>query len=191
MALAFFVCGLQLVFITTHLPNYLAICGLDPSLGASALALIGLFNVFGSYAFGWLGGRYPKQLLLGGIYIVRSLTVAAYFSFPATATSTLVFAAVMGSLWLGVVPLVNGLVVQLFGLRFMATLTGIAFLSHQVGSFIGAWGGGLIYDHLGSYDVAWKGAVIIGLIAGSFQMMMNTRPPKAKEDIGAALPTAA
>ncbi len=105
-----------------------------------------------------------------------------YFTFPATSTSTLVFAAVMGSLWLGVVPLVNGLVAQLFGLRFMATLTGIAFLSHQVGSFIGAWGGGLIYDHLGSYDVAWKGAVIIGLIAGSFQMMMNTRPPKAKED---------
>ncbi|WP_424628103.1 MFS transporter [Bradyrhizobium sp. SYSU BS000235] len=191
MALAFFVCGLQLVFITTHLPNYLAICGLDPSLGASALALIGLFNVFGSYAFGWLGGRYPKQLLLGGIYIVRSITVAAYFTFPATPTSTLVFAAVMGSLWLGVVPLVNGLVAQLFGLRFMATLTGIAFLSHQVGSFIGAWGGGLIYDHLGSYDVAWKGAVIIGLIAGSFQMLMNTRPPKAKEDVGAALPSAA
>lgn len=191
MSLAFFVCGLQLVFITTHLPNYLAICGLDPSLGASALALIGLFNVFGSYLFGWLGGRYPKQLLLGGIYIVRSLAVAVYFTLPATQTSTLVFAAVMGSLWLGVVPLVNGLVAQLFGLRFMATLTGIAFLSHQVGSFIGAWGGGLVYDHLGSYDVAWKSAVVIGLIAGSFQMLMNTRPPKPKEELGAALPTAA
>src|SRR5947209_11198755 len=131
MSIAFFVCGLQLVFITTHLPNYLAICGLDPSLGATALALIGLVNVVGSYAFGWLGGRYPKQLLLGGIYIVRSLTIAAYFTFPATPASTMVFAAVMGSLWLGVVPLVNGLVAQLFGLRFMATLTGIAFLSHQ------------------------------------------------------------
>ena len=191
MALAFFVCGLQLVFITTHLPNYLAICGLDPSLGATALALVGLFNVFGSYAFGWLGGRYPKQLLLGGIYIVRSLAIAVYFMLPATPTSTLVFAAVMGSLWLGVVPLVNGLVAQLFGLRYMATLTGIAFLSHQVGSFIGAWGSGLIFDHLGSYDLAWKGAVIIGLIAGSFQMLMNVRPPKAKNELAGALPEAA
>ena len=190
MAVAFFVCGLQLVFITTHLPNYLAICGLDPSLGASALALIGLFNVFGSYAFGWLGGIYPKQLLLGGIYIVRSLAIATYFFMPATPTSTLVFAAVMGSLWLGVIPLVNGLVTQLFGLRFMATLTGIAFFSHQVGSFIGAWGGGLIYERLGSYDVAWKGAVIIGLLAGSMQMLMNVRPPKAKEELGGAVPSA-
>lgn len=191
MALAFFVCGLQLVFITTHLPNYLAICGLDPSLGATALALIGLFNVFGSYAFGWLGGLYPKQLLLGGIYIARSLAIAVYFVLPATATSTLVFAAAMGTLWLGVIPLVNGLVAQLFGLRFMATLTGIAFLSHQVGSFIGAWGSGLIFDHLGSYDMAWKSAVIIGLIAGSFQMLMNVRPPKPKEELGGALPNAA
>jgi len=191
MALAFFVCGLQLVFITTHLPNYIAICGLDPSLGAQALALIGLFNVFGSYAFGWLGGKYPKQLLLGGIYIVRSLTIAVYFMLPATPASTLIFAAVMGSLWLGVIPLVNGLVAQLFGLRFMATLTGIAFFSHQVGSFVGAWGSGLIFDRLGSYDLAWKGAVIIGLIAGSAQMLMNVRPPKAKDDLSGALPKAA
>ncbi len=190
MSIAFFVCGLQLVFITTHLPNYLAICGLDPSLGASALALIGLFNVFGSYAFGWLGGIYPKQFLLGGIYIVRSIAIATYFTLPATSTSTLVFAAVMGSLWLGVVPLVNGLVAQLFGLRFMATLTGVAFFSHQVGSFIGAWGGGLIFDKLGTYDVAWKGAVIIGLLAGSMQMLMNVRPPKAKDEFGRAVPSA-
>ncbi|MCD0419141.1 MFS transporter [Rubrivivax sp. JA1024] len=183
MALAFFVCGLQLVFITTHLPNYLAICGLDPSLGASALAVIGLFNVFGSYAFGWLGGKFPKQYLLGGIYIVRSLTVAAYFYFPASATTTIVFAAIMGSLWLGVIPLVNGLVVQLFGLRYMATLTGIAFLSHQVGSFLGAWGGGVIYDHLGNYDRAWQAAVLIGLIAGCAQMLMNVRPPRRREEL--------
>lgn len=183
MAIAFFVCGLQLVFITTHLPNYLAICGLDPSLGASALAVIGLFNVFGSYAFGWLGGKFPKQYLLGGIYIVRSLTVAAYFYFPASATSTIVFAAIMGSLWLGVIPLVNGLVAQLFGLRYMATLTGIAFLSHQVGSFLGAWGGGVIYDHLGSYDRAWQAAVLIGLIAGCAQMLMNVRPPRRRDEL--------
>ncbi|RJF75449.1 MFS transporter [Rhodopseudomonas palustris] len=183
MATAFFVCGLQLVFITTHLPNYLAICGLDPSLGASALATIGLFNVLGSYVCGWLGGRYPKQYLLGGIYIVRSLAIAAYFYFPASAASTLVFAAVMGALWLGVIPLVNGLVAQLFGLRYMATLTGIAFFSHQVGSFIGAWGGGMIYDHLGTYDRAWQAAVLIGLIAGTAQMLMNVRPPRQREQI--------
>jgi predicted MFS family arabinose efflux permease len=191
MSIAFFVCGLQLVFLTTHLPNYLEICGLDASLSAEALAMIGLFNVIGSYAFGWLGGRYPKQILLGGIYIARSLAIAIYFALPATPASTLIFAAVMGSLWLGVVPLVNGLVSQLFGLRFMTTLTGIAFLSHQAGSFLGAWGGGVIYDHLGSYDMAWRAAVIIGLVAGAFQMLMNVRPPAVRPSLDAAVPRAA
>ena len=181
LSLAFFVCGLQLVFITTHLPNYLSICGLDASLGATALAIIGFFNVIGSYLFGWLGGRYPKQVLLGGIYVARSLSLAAYFYFPATALSTMLFAAAMGTLWLGVIPLVNGLVAQLFGLRYMATLTGVAFLSHQAGSFLGAWGGGMIYDKLGSYDRAWQAAVLVGLIAGAFQMLMNVKPPVAKD----------
>jgi predicted MFS family arabinose efflux permease len=181
MALAFFVCGLQLVFITTHLPNYLAICGIDPSVGAQALALIGLFNAFGSLAFGWLGGRYSKRFLLGGIYVVRSLILVAYFMVPPTVTSTLFFAAAMGSLWLGVVPLVNGLVIHLFGLRYVATLTGIAFFSHQVGSFIGAWGGGLIFTILGSYEWAWKGAVIVGIVAGLMQMRMNIVPSQRME----------
>ncbi len=176
MTVAFFVCGLQLVFITTHLPTYLAICGLDPTIGAQALMLIGLFNVAGSYLFGWLGGRYSKRVLLGGIYVLRSIFIAAYFMMPATPTSTLIFAAAMGTLWLGVIPLVSGLVAQLFGLRYMATLSGIAFFSHQVGSFLGAWGGGFIYDRLGSYDRAWQAAVVIGLIAGSLQMLMNTTP---------------
>ncbi len=191
MAIAFFVCGLQLVFITTHLPNYLAICGLDPSLGATALAIVGLFNVFGSYLFGYLGGRYPKQYLLGGVYILRSLAIATYFWFPATSLSTMAFAAMMGTLWLGVVPLVNGLVAQLFGLRFMATLTGIAFLSHQAGSFIGAWGGGMVYDRLGNYDRAWQAAVLVGLIAGAFQMLMNVRPPIRRDAPTTAMPSAA
>jgi predicted MFS family arabinose efflux permease len=176
MALAFFVCGLQLVFLTTHLPTYLAICGLDPTVGSTALALIGLFNVAGSYLFGWLGGRHSKRVLLGGIYVLRSVFITAYFMVPPTPTSTLVFAAAMGTLWLGVVPLVSGLVVHLFGLRYMATISGIAFFSHQVGSFLGAWGGGLIYSMLGSYDLAWKSAVAIGVIAGLFQMTMNVRP---------------
>jgi predicted MFS family arabinose efflux permease len=178
MAVAFFVCGLQLVFITTHLPTYLSICGIDPSVGAQALALIGLFNAFGSLAFGWLGGRYSKRFLLGGIYVLRSIIITAYFMTTPTPASTLFFAAAMGSLWLGVVPLVNGLVIHLFGLRYVATLTGVAFFSHQVGSFIGAWGGGLIYRSLGSYDWAWKGAVIIGILAGLAQMTMNLEPSK-------------
>ena len=176
LAIAFFVCGLQLVFITTHLPTYLDICGIDPSVGSTALALVGLFNVIGSYLFGWLGGLYSKRVLLGGIYVLRSLFIALYFSLPPTPTSTLVFAAAMGTLWLGVVPLVSGLVVHLFGLRYMATLSGIAFFSHQVGSFLGAWGGGLIYNRLHSYDLAWQLAVAIGVAAGLFQMTMNVRP---------------
>ena len=176
MAIAFFVCGLQLVFLTTHLPTYLEICGMDPGLGAQALAMIGLFNVGGSYLFGWLGGRYSKRGLLGGIYVLRSLFMVAYFVVPPTPASTLVFAAAMGTLWLGVVPLVSGLVVHLFGLRYMATLSGIAFFSHQLGSFVGAYGGGLIYSALGSYEWAWKGAVAIGIAAGLFQMTMNVRP---------------
>jgi predicted MFS family arabinose efflux permease len=176
MASAFFVCGLQLVFLTTHLPTYLANCGLDPMLSAEALATIGMFNVGGSYLFGWLGDRYPKQVLLGLVYILRSLAIAAYFLFPASTASTLLFAAAMGTLWLGVVPLVNGLVAQIFGLRYMATLTGIAFFSHQVGSFLGAWGGGILYDMLGSYDRAWQSAVAIGLVAGVAQIFMDDRP---------------
>ncbi|MEO8204484.1 MAG: MFS transporter [Betaproteobacteria bacterium] len=190
LAVSFFVCGLQLVFITTHLPTYLAICGMDPSVGANALALIGLFNVIGSYLFGWLGGRYSKRLLLGGIYVLRSVVITAYFMLPPTPATTLVFAAAMGTLWLGVVPLVSGLVVHLFGLRYMATLSGIAFFSHQVGSFIGAWGGGLLYSAAGNYDLAWQGAVGIGILAGLFQMTMNIRPSQRiiEERAGAAVP---
>jgi predicted MFS family arabinose efflux permease len=175
MALAFFVCGLQLVFLTTHLPTYLAICGMDPMLSAKALATIGGFNVAGCYILGWLGGRYPKHVLLGLVYVLRSITLAVYFMVPATPESTLVFAAIMGLLWLGVAPLVNGLVAQMFGLRYMATLTGIAFFSHQVGSFLGAWGGGLIYDALGSYDRAWQIGVAIGIMAGIAQMLSGAR----------------
>jgi predicted MFS family arabinose efflux permease len=173
MAIAFFVCGLQLVFLTTHLPTYLALCGQDPMLSAEALSTIGMFNVVGCYVLGWAGSRYPKHVLLGLVYVLRSLAITAYFLIPPTTTSTLIFSAVMGLLWLGVAPLVNGLVAQMFGLRYMATLTGVAFFVHQLGSFLGAWGGGLIYDALGSYDRAWQFGVIIGLIAGVAQMMAS------------------
>jgi predicted MFS family arabinose efflux permease len=182
MSLAFFVCGLQLVFLTTHLPSYLALCGMDPMLGAQALAVIGLFNVIGSWGFGWLGDRYSKRALLGSIYIIRSLVMAAYFLLPVSPASTLLFAALMGLTWLGVIPLVNGLVVQMFGIKFLSTLTGIAFLSHQVGSFLGAWGGGAIYDALGSYDRALQAGVIVGLIAGFAQLLAHDRPTRRLAD---------
>jgi len=176
MSIAFFVCGLQLVFLTTHLPTYLAQCGMDASYSALVLMLIGGFNVLSSWLFGWLGDRYPKRLLLGGIYLLRSATLAAFFMYPPTPLSVVLFGAAMGTLWLGVIPLVNGLVVQIFGLRFLSTLTGIAFLSHQAGSFLGAWGGGYLFDLMGSYDLAWKIGVLVGLAAGTLQLLMNDRP---------------
>lgn len=182
MALAFFVCGLQLVFLTTHLPMYIEICGMPASVTTATLSLIGLFNALGSLAFGWLGGRYSKRALLGGIYLLRSLIIVAYFSSVPTPATTMLFGAMMGTLWLGVVPLVNGLVIHIFGLRYVATLVGIAFFSHQLGSFVGAWGGGLIYASLGNYDWAWRGAVIVGLIAGSAQVLMNVRPVNRLQD---------
>jgi len=186
MSLAFFVCGLQLVFITTHLPTYLAQCGMDPSYSATVLMLIGGFNILSSWLFGWLGDRYPKRLLLGGLYLLRSATIAAFFMYPPTPVTVVLFGAAMGTLWLGVIPLVNGLVVQIFGLRFLSTLTGIAFLSHQAGSFLGAWGGGYLFDLMGSYDLAWKIGVFIGLIAGTMQLLMNDRPTARMQALQAA-----
>jgi len=176
MATAYFVCGLQLAFLVTHLPAFLASCGLEPMVGALALVVIGGFNVIGSLVFGWAGDRLPRQILLGSIYLLRSVAIAVYFSLPVTAGSTMVFAAIMGFLWLGVQPLVQGLVAQIFGIRFLGTLTGVAFFSHQVGAFLGAWGGGVVFAALGSYDVAWKIAVLIGLIAGTVQLLMSKRP---------------
>lgn len=180
MTAAYFVCGMQLLFITTHLPSYLAICGMDPSLSAGALGAIALFNVFGSLFFGWAGGHWSKLGLLGGIYITRSIVLACYFVMPPTPASTLVFASAMGFLWLGVGPLVAGSVVEMFGLRWQAMIQGVAFMSHQVGSFVGALGGGLLFDALGSYDLAWRLGVAMGLIAGIVQVAFALlRPPPA------------
>jgi len=186
MSLAFFVCGLQLVFLTTHLPTYLAQCGMDASYSALVLMLIGGFNILSSWLFGWLGDKYPKRLLLGGIYLGRSVTLALFFLFPPTPLTVILFGATMGVLWLGVIPLVNGLVVQIFGLRYLSTLTGIAFLSHQAGSFLGAWGGGYLFDLMGSYDLAWKIGVFVGLIAGTMQLLMNDRPTARMQALQAA-----
>jgi MFS family permease len=186
MAVAYFVCGLQLIFIAAHLPAYLEICGQSPTLSAQALGVIGGFNAIGCYVLGWLGGKFPKHVLLGSVYILRSSFIVIYFLLPATPTTTLVFAAVMGLLWLGVAPLVNGLVSQIFGLRNMATLTGIAFFCHQTGSFMGAWGAGLLFDSMGNYDLAWQIGVLIGVTAGIFQIFMNDTPtPRIRRAIPA------
>ena len=181
MTCAYFVCGMQLVFITTHLPSYLLICGMDPMLSAQTLGVIGGFNVLGSLFFGWAGGRWNKLALLGGIYIFRSLALAWYFMLPPTPATTLLFGAIMGFLWLGVGPLVAGAVADLFGLRWQAMIQGLAFMSHQLGSFLGAYGGGLIYDALGSYTMAWRIGVAVGLAAGiiqvAFALVRPSEPP--------------
>ncbi len=173
MSGAYFVCGLQLIFLTTHLPNYLAICGQDPMLSATALATIGGVNIFGSWFAGWLGGRYPKYILLGLLYLCRSVVLTIFFLIPPTPTSTIVFAAAMGMLWLGVIPLVSGYVAELFGTRYMATILGMSFVVHQMGSVLGAWGGGLIFDAFGSYDLAWHIGVIVGATAGAAQILFG------------------
>ena len=178
MAVAYFVCGMQLVFITTHLPSYIAVCGLDPMLSAQALGVIGGFNVLGSLFFGWAGGRFNKLVLLGAIYLLRSVVLTGYFIAAPTPASTLVFAALMGFLWLGVVPLVAGSVAEMFGLRWQAMIQGLAFFSHQLGSFLGAYGGGVLYDWLGSYELAWRVGVGLGLAAGVLQIAAALwRPP--------------
>jgi MFS family permease len=171
MSGAYFVCGLNLVFLTTHLPTYLAICGQDPLLSAEAIAVIGGMNSIGSITAGWLGAKYPKHILLGLLYILRAFVFTAYFVMPPTPTSTLLFAAAMGMLWLSVAPLVSGLVADMFGTRYMATLLGIAFVMHQVGSSLGAWGGGVIFDRFGSYDRAWQIGVLVGFGAGVVQIL--------------------
>jgi MFS family permease len=189
MSGAYFVCGLNLVFLTTHLPTYLAICGQDPMLSAEALAVIGGMNCIGSLLAGWLGGRYPKHILLGLLYILRALVFTAYFVMPPTPASTLVFAAAMGMLWLSVAPLVSGLVAEMFGTRYMATLLGIAFVMHQVGSSLGAWGGGLIFDMTGSYDRAWQTGVLIGFGAGLVQILAGGPPRRRSQVIEPRLAT--
>jgi predicted MFS family arabinose efflux permease len=179
MAASFFVCGLQLLFITTHLPSYLAICGLDPMLSVEALGIIAIANALGSVFFGWAGGHWPKLVLLGMIYIARSLVMGWYFIMPPTPISTLLFAGLMGFLWLGVLPLVAGAVVELFGLRWQAMISGLAFMSHQFGSFLGAFGGGVLFDSFGNYDLAWRSAVAMGLTAGIIQIAFAiARPPR-------------
>jgi predicted MFS family arabinose efflux permease len=165
LMLGFFTCGFQLAFIATHLPEYLSLCHMPVGLGATALALIGLFNMAGSWACGWLGGRYRQHHVLGWLYVIRSVTIGAFFLLPKSPASVVIFAAVMGLTWLGTVPLTSGLVAKVFGIRHLGSLFGLCFLSHQIGSFLGAWLGGLVFDLTGSYSLLWEATVVAGLVA--------------------------
>ncbi|MFO1311593.1 MAG: MFS transporter [Burkholderiales bacterium] len=186
MTAAFFACGFQLVFITSYLPSYLSLCGIAPGVGATALALIGLFNAIGTYVFGLLGARMSQKRLLAAIYLLRTLIIALFLLLPVSPATTLVFASAMGLLWLGVVPLVTGIIGRTFGLTYFNTIYGIAFLSHQVGSFAGAWMGGVVFERTARFDIAWGALIVIGLIAFVLQWTMDERPPRARVAAAAA-----
>jgi predicted MFS family arabinose efflux permease len=175
LTLGFFTCGFQLAFIATHLPQYLTLCHMPPALGATALALIGLFNMAGSWTCGWLGGRYRQQHVLAWLYLIRGVTIAAFFLLPKTTSTVVVFAAVMGLTWLGTVPLTSGLVAKVFGIRHLGTLFGVCFFSHQIGSFLGAWLGGLVLDLTGSYTLLWIFTAAAGLVAALLHFPIDDR----------------
>lgn len=169
----FFVCGFQVVFIGTHLPAYLIDEGLDAKYGAWALSLVGLFNIIGSFSAGVIGGRYSKKYSLSFLYVARALAVLVFILLPTTPTSVLIFSAIIGLLWLSTVPLTSGIVAQIFGPQYFATLFGIVFFSHQIGSFLGAWLGGYLYDTSGSYEVVWWISIALGLVAALLHWPIN------------------
>jgi predicted MFS family arabinose efflux permease len=172
----FFVCGFQVVFVATHLPAFLADRGLPTWVGAWTLALVGLFNIIGSYGCGWLGGRYSKKNLLALVYSLRSFVFLIFMVMPLSEFSVLMFGALLGLLWLGTVPLTSGLVAYIFGPAYMSMLYGIVFFSHQVGSFLGAWMGGYFYDVFGSYDAMWWICVALGFAASALHFPISERP---------------
>jgi predicted MFS family arabinose efflux permease len=161
----YFVCGFQLAFIGVHMPSYLKDHGLAPQVASYALALIGLFNVLGTYASGSLGQRMKKTYILSFIYMARALAIAAFLALPLTPVSVYLFASVMGLLWLSTVPATSATVAQIFGTIHLSMLGGFVFLSHQVGSFLGVWLGGVLYDRSGNYDLVWYGAIALGVFA--------------------------
>jgi MFS family permease len=190
LSLGFFVCGFHVVFIATHLPSFLADRGLDPKTGAVVLALVGLFNIFGSFLSGHLGGRLSKPGLLVGLYLARAAVIAAFFLLPVTETSAWLFGAAMGVLWLSTVPLTNGTVVSVFGVSDFAMLGGIVFFFHQVGAFLGGWLGGRLYVLTGSYDVVWWLSIGLALLAALLNAPVR-ETPVARLRPAAAAPEAA
>ncbi len=175
----YFVCGFQVVFVGVHLPAYLRDHGLSGEVASLALALIGLFNIGGTYVAGHLGSSRPKPMLLAGIYLLHSIVVTAFILAPLTPWSVALFAAAMGFLWLSTVPLTNGVLVSMFGVRHLGMLSGAVFFSHQVGSFLGVWLGGLLYDRTGSYDVVWWLTVLLGLLAAAANLPVREQPVPA------------
>lgn len=172
----FFVCGFHVAFIQTHLPAYIADAGLAPVIGAWSLGLIGLFNIAGSFLSGWSGQRFSKKKALSGIYFTRAVVITAFILAPLTPWSVYVFSAAMGLLWLSTVPLTTGLVAQTQGLRFLSTLAGLVFFSHQTGAFIGSWLGGRIYDVTGDYAMMWWTAIALGLLATLLHLPIREKP---------------
>ena len=182
LMMGYFVCGFQVVFITLHLAPYLKDMSLKypeingATVATTALALIGLFNVIGTYYAGVLGQRFPKRFLLSGIYITRSVAITLFLLFPLSATTTYVFAAVMGVLWLSTIPLTNAIVAQIFGVKYLTMLSGVVFFSHQLGSFCGAYFGGYLYDLTGSYQIVWGIAIALGVFACLINLPIREEP---------------
>ncbi|MBV6476026.1 MAG: hypothetical protein MOGDAGHF_01603 [Rhodocyclaceae bacterium] len=176
LTLGYFVCGFQVVFIGAHLPSYVIDKGLTANTGMLALALIGLFNIFGTYGFGLAGGRWSKKKLLAAIYFARSIIIVLFLLAPLSHLSVAVFAAAMGLLWLSTVPLTNGLVAQIFGVKYLAMLSGFVFFSHQLGSFLGVWLGGLVFDLTGAYDIVWMISIALGVLAALVNLPVDERP---------------
>lgn len=176
LVLGFFTCGFQLAFITVHMPAYLVDRGLSATVGGWTLATIGLFNIVGSVTSGWLGDRMPKRYLLSIIYFVRAAAIFAFVSFPTTPFSCIAFGATMGLMWLSTVPPTNGIIAVIFGNQWLATLTGFAFFSHQVGGFLGVWLGGVVFDRTGSYDAVWWLAILFGVLSGLINMPIVEKP---------------
>jgi predicted MFS family arabinose efflux permease len=176
---AFFACGFQLVFVATHLPGYREFCGLQPSVGAAALALIGVFNAVGTMVIGIMGARYGNSLMLALVYLLRMLGIALYVATSVSVATTLIFASIMGLLWLSMAPLVSALITNLFGVRNFGTIFSVIFLSHQIGSFFGAWLGGLLFDRTGDYQAAWLELIVFGIVAFLLQITARLTPRSA------------
>jgi MFS family permease len=191
LLLGYFTCGFQVVFIGSHLPAYLVDRGLSPRDGMMALALIGLFNIAGSLGAGWFGSRYSKKNLLALIYFGRTAVIVALLMLPLTPFTAAAFGVAMGFLWLGTVPLTNGIVAQIFGVRHLAMLSGFVFFSHQFGSFVGVWAGGWLFDRTGSYDVVWIIAAALGVIAGLVNLPIDERPLARRSPAAAPSPARA
>ena len=175
LCLAYTVCGFQLLFIAVHFPAYLVDQKMTPETGMIGLALIGFFNMIGSYAWGWLGGKHTKKYLLSVLYLTRSVAIAIFISLPVTPMTVYLFAAVIGFLWLGTVPLTGGLIAHVFGVKYLSTLTGIAFFFHQVGSFAGVWIGGYVFDATGSYNIMWLLTIGMGVVAALLHLPIDER----------------